>query len=440
MKERTAIFLYALVFSLAANGYVLFLGNFIALALCAAIILFVNLTPIVTHLKTKSIKLKACYHGVIALRIFRIATLLSVIYNIGIAFVLLPIKFWDLIINVIICIGVTAILFWNGIISVYLASVQLGIKQRVIGILCGMLPVVNLIVLNSIIKTVSREVDFETKKESVNLKRAEDKVCKTKYPILFVHGVFFRDTAFFNYWGRIPKELALNGAKIYYGNHQSAAPVSQSAEELAKRIKEIVNETGCEKVNIIAHSKGGLDCRYLLANTDAAHMVASLTTINTPHRGCIFADKLLSVVPEKVQNKVADTYNKTLKKLGDQNPDFMAAVKDLTASVCQDFDEKTTAPEGVFCRSVGSVLPKAKGGKFPLNLSYNLVKFFDGPNDGLVSVTAFKWGEEYTLLTPKGAEGISHGDMIDLNRHNIEGFDVREFYVGLVNDLKNRGL
>lgn len=440
MKERTAIFLYALVFSLAANGYVLFLGNSIALALCAAIILFVNLTPIVTHLKTKSIKLKACYHGVIALRIFRLAIILSVIYNIGIAFVLLPIRFWDLIINVIICIGVTAILFWNGIISVYLASVQLGIKQRVIGILCGMLPIVNLIALNSIIKTVSGEVDFETKKESVNLKRAEDKVCKTKYPILFVHGVFFRDTAFFNYWGRIPKELALNGAKIYYGNHQSAAPVSQSAEELAKRIKEIVNETGCEKVNIIAHSKGGLDCRYLLANTDAAHMVASLTTINTPHRGCIFADKLLSIVPEKVQNKVADTYNKTLKKLGDQNPDFMAAVKDLTASVCQDFDEKTTAPEGVFCRSVGSVLPKAKGGKFPLNLSYNLVKFFDGPNDGLVRAAAFEWGEEYTLLIPEGAEGISHGDMIDLNRHNIEGFDVREFYVGLVNDLKNRGL
>ena len=29
--------------------------------------------------------------------------------------------------------------------------------------------------------------------------------------------------------------------------------------------------------------------------------------------------------------------------------------------------------------------------------------------------------------------------MIDLNRENIPGFDVREFYVKLVHDLKERG-
>ena len=52
----------------------------------------------------------------------------------------------------------------------------------------------------------------------------------------------------------------------------------------------------------------------------------------------------------------------------------------------------------------------------------------------------FPWGENYTLLTVKGNRGISHGDMIDLNRENIKGFDVREFYVQLVSDLKNRNL
>ena len=33
----------------------------------------------------------------------------------------------------------------------------------------------------------------------------------------------------------------------------------------------------------------------------------------------------------------------------------------------------------------------------------------------------------------------SHGDMIDLNRENIRGFDVREFYVQLVSDLREKG-
>ena len=30
--------------------------------------------------------------------------------------------------------------------------------------------------------------------------------------------------------------------------------------------------------------------------------------------------------------------------------------------------------------------------------------------------------------------------MIDLNRENIDGFDIREFYINLVHGLKERGL
>ena len=43
------------------------------------------------------------------------------------------------------------------------------------------------------------------------------------------------------------------------------------------------------------------------------------------------------------------------------------------------------------------------------------------------------------ILKPQGRRGISHGDVIDLNRENIDTFDVREFYVELVSDLKRRG-
>ena len=42
-------------------------------------------------------------------------------------------------------------------------------------------------------------------------------------------------------------------------------------------------------------------------------------------------------------------------------------------------------------------------------------------------------------MTVKGKRGVSHGDMIDLNRENIPGFDVREFYVNLVAELKQKG-
>ena len=254
-----------------------------------------------------------------------------------------------------------------------------------------------------------------------------------------MHGVFFRDSNFFNYWGRIPETLISNGAKIYYGGQQSAASVEESAKELTEKIRTIVNDTGCGKVNIIAHSKGGLDSRYAISCLGADKYTASLTTVNTPHKGCQFAEYLLNKVPDSFRQGVADKYNKALKKLGDTDPDFLAAVNDLTASSCRDLNEKCPDSPEVFYQSIGSKMKKAYNGQFPLNLSSMFVKMFDGANDGLVSEASMKWGEKFTFLEPSGNRGISHGDVIDLNRENIEGFDVREFYVGVVHDLKERG-
>ena len=153
-------------------------------------------------------------------------------------------------------------------------------------------------------------------------------------------------------------------------------------------------------------------------------------------------DHFLNAIPLDTQQKIADTYNSTLKKFGDHDPDFIAAVRDLTANACLDRDREMLALEdkGILRQSVGSVLPRASGGKFPLNFTYALAKPFSGPNDGLVAESSFEWGEKYTRLTPTGKRGISHGDVIDLNRENIAGFDVREFYVQLVNELKMNGL
>lgn len=339
---------------------------------------------------------------------------------------------------------IECVIFWIGIILVYVTLVQLGVKLRLIGLICGLIPIVHLVVLLIIIKTTSKEVKFERAKIKVNEKRTSEQICKTKYPILMVHGVFFRDFRYFNYWGRIPAELEKNGAIIHYGNHQSAAAVMDSAKELTERVKEIVEKTGCEKVNIIAHSKGGLDSKTAVALLGLGPYVASITSINTPHQGCEFAEYLLNKAPDGLKDRVSSGYNSTFRRLGDPNPDFIDAVTDLTASKCKENWETTSAFDfkaaGIYTQSVGSCMKKAASGAFPLNLSYRLVGHFDGPNDGLVGEPSFHWGEDYTFLENKKKRGISHGDMIDLNRENIDGFDVREFYVQLVAGLKKRGL
>lgn len=409
------------------------------------VFLFINLFPRLTFHQSAGRRNRILEDGAALLKLFLTTTISESLFAILYSLSLKPDGTGlgygiGRLISLLLIILMEAVLFWNGIIRVYTTSVQLGIKWRVIGIVCGWIPFVHIWALCRIISITANEAAFEEEKYLLNQVRAKSRICETKYPLLLVHGVFFRDFRFFNYWGRIPYALKQNGAAIYYGSQQSAASVSACGQELADRIRSIVRETGCEKVNIIAHSKGGLDSRYAISACGAAPFVASLTTINTPHRGCIFADYLLQKIPIGVQNSVARKYNAALKKFGDANPDFLSAVQDLTASACARRNETLSDRPDILYQSVGSKMNCAASGRFPLNMAYPLVRHFDGENDGLVSLESAVWGNHFTRLTVPDGRGISHGDMIDLNRENIPGFDVREFYVNLVKDLKEKGL
>ncbi len=421
--------------------------SIILLLICAtagAVLTLINLLPVENILQTERLQILA--RGCEFLRLFLLSLTITIIIQGGIC-----LYFWSiwaelklieiivLVLGVVFAVACESVVFWNGILRVYLTSVQLGIKHRVLGAVFSWILGLNIYYLAKIIKICEKEVAFETIKLEVNKGREETALCKTKYPILLVHGVFFRDFRYLNYWGRIPQELQKNGATIFYGEQQSAATVESCAEELSARIEKIINETGCEKVNIIAHSKGGLDSRVAIANFGSAHYVASLTTINTPHNGCIFAEYLLNKCPKSIKDYVSNNYNAALIKFGDKSPDFIGAITDLTMTKCVARNEVTPNQEGILYESIASYCNKARHVRFPMNFSHRIVKHFDGKNDGLVSIESAKWGSSYRLLEPKGKRGISHGDLIDLNRENIIDFDVREFYVELVSSLKNRG-
>ncbi len=342
------------------------------------------------------------------------------------------------LVNTIVAVIVLVLHFLNGFWRTVFTSGQLGIGIRLVMIFFWWMPLVNLVIFHKWCTLVRRELIFEKDKYLLDVAREENQVCKTKYPVVMVHGIFFRDWQYFNYWGRVPKELKRNGAHVYYGNQQSSLCVADSAAELKEEILEILQESGAEKVNIVAHSKGGLDARYAISMLGLADKVASLTTINTPHRGCEFAEVLLEKLPEKLVYFVADKYNKLFCKLGDERPDFLAGVRDLTACSCAAFNEKVKDCPQVYYQSSMSRMAGVHSAGFPLNVGYLLSKKYEGANDGLVSVSSAQWGNYLGLISAKG-QGISHGDMIDLMRRNIKGFDVSEFYVKLFEDLKDKG-
>lgn len=370
----------------------------------------------------------------VSLTIYGVAT---VVY----AFWLLPqrIPAGVFVLHIVLGILFCGLMAVNGYIRMYFTSVQLGIKWRVLLFLFWWVPIANLVLIWKACRLVRDEYTVEMEKAELNAVRKVNETCKTQYPLVLVHGVFFRDRKYFNYWGRIPGELIRNGATVFYGEQQSAASTAAAAAELKERILRVIEQTGCGKVNIIAHSKGGLEARYAVSRLGLAPYVASLTTINTPHRGCAFTDWLLNRVPKGICDWMAGRYNGALRKLGDSSPDFYAAVCDLTIKRCEEMNRVTPDVPDVFYQSVGSKMKGWTSAPFPLSFAYLLVRRFDRENDGLVGVDSMKWGKSFRLLVPPGRRGISHGDMIDLNRQNIRGFDVREFYVELVRNLRKYG-
>lgn len=330
------------------------------------------------------------------------------------------------------------IVMLDGVIRIALTSRQIKITNLIMMIFFWWLPIVNIFIVRSFYKTAVREYIVESDRIELENARAENEICKTKYPIIMVHGIFFRDWQLFNYWGRIPATLIRNGATINYGKQQSSGSVARSAEEIRKTILKVINETGAEKVNLIAHSKGGLDSRYAISRLGMDKYVATLTTINTPHKGCDMVDDLLKKLPSAVVRFIAGRYNGIFSKLGDENPDFMSGVNDLSAVRAKKYDDEMPDSPGVSYRSVMTVMGSASSAGFPLNIGYKMIKKLNGENDGLVAESSAKHGR-HRIIRPTSKRGISHGDVIDLNRENITGFDVREFYVDLVSELRREG-
>lgn len=115
---------------------------------------------------------------------------------------------------------------------------------------------------------------------------------KTRYPIVLAHGLFGFDELFgvLEYWYGIPGDLRERGAKVYVTTVTQAASSEVRGEELIDQIETIVAISGKPKVNLIGHSQGGLDVRYVAAVRP--DLVASVTTVASPHKGADLADFL----------------------------------------------------------------------------------------------------------------------------------------------------
>jgi len=342
------------------------------------------------------------------------------------------------VVNIVVAFALITGVAINGFVRLSVGSTNIPTSTKVLIAVLWWFPPATVILLGRACRTAAREISATTYRLARDRARIDDQVCRTRHPLLMVHGVFFRDWDKFGYWGRIAPALVANGATITYGDQDASRPVADCAAQLVTAIEQAAAQTG--KVNIIAHSKGGLDARWAISQLNMADKVASLTTINTPHRGCRFVRQLLDRMPPAVQTSLASGSDGVMTKLGDPDPDFLASVADLTDIEVARLNTLMPDAPGVVYLSIGSHMASRFAAPFPLNLGYSLIRPSDGANDGLVALTSMPWGEYLGTVEPTGRHGLSHGDMIDLFRRDIDGFDVCELYVQLVSGLRERGL
>lgn len=266
---------------------------------------------------------------------------------------------------------------------------------------------------------------------------------KTKYPILLVHGMGFRDRKILNYWGRIPKALKKNGNKVYYGNQDANGRIEDNAIVLKDRINQIISETGCEKVNVIAHSKGGLDIRYAVSHFDLEDKVASITTMQTPHNGSKTVDLLLKF-PDGMVRLVAKIADFWLKLLGDEKPMSYEVFHSLTTNDAKEFNSKNIISEKVYGQSYAFLMKNAFSDIF-LFFPYLVVRIIEGKSDGLLTPEAVKWGDFRGVVKSNTNRGISHCDEVDMRRHRFSKkdgagvSDIVDFYIDVVEELAEKG-
>jgi triacylglycerol lipase len=202
-------------------------------------------------------------------------------------------------------------------------------------------------------------------------------------PVVLVHGLFGFDRigvpgARLHYFRGIVRHLESLGCHA----HAVRLPRMASVPERAKALVEKIEALPHERVDIIAHSLGGLDARYALAKLGLSKRVRSLVTIGTPHRGTPVAD-LTTDGPLGLARRA-------IGKIGIQ----IHALDWLSTSALAKFNADVVDVPGV---RYACVVAGIRDAKTPIALAivpvHAYLRRVAGPNDGLVPISSQYWGE-----------------------------------------------
>ena len=255
-----------------------------------------------------------------------------------------------------------------------------------------------------------------------------------RYPVVLAHGIASSDRGGHTAaWGRIPRVLREQGVDVYFGQTDAWGDIASNAGLLKTTVDSILEATGSERVNIIAHSKGGLDARYFIWRYDYGDRVASLVTVSTPHGGSEIADFLYRTrlfQSESARRRLSDISGMFM----DVNPDIFSVNQNLTTANMTEFNATVTPDERVFYQAFYSVMNDAADDTL-YALSFTFIKNLSGENDGLVNAGSAAWGDNPVRLPGS----ISHRQMTDQGTEGFPDTKITDIYLDIIRGLARMG-
>ncbi|MGD0022578.1 MAG: hypothetical protein ABSC54_09785 [Smithellaceae bacterium] len=317
---------------------------------------------------------------------------------------------------------------------------------------------------------------------------AADTSCKTKYPIILAHGMGFTPSPQYpNSFPGIVEALQACGATVYTPIVEGIGGTAEKAGQFVNGFSEVSPYDGSSwtsggfkgiqamypagtKFNIIGHSHGGLYTRYAITNLGIAPYVASLTTVDSPHRGSYIDQIELDIV--KAIPALGSLIAGAIPFTGD--PAKLAA-NDTDLSVdymTKVFNPNTPNVKGIYYQSfscafrqyniikaeldgITEVINAVEGKTTPVptsalafaELLYNALPdlaaecFYlgGGLGDGLVQVSSAQWGTYLgTQMGPWYSQGLNHLDAVNIAPYGAK-WDAVGYWVQLVKNLKAKG-
>ncbi len=251
--------------------------------------------------------------------------------------------------------------------------------------------------------------------------------CVPRHPVVFCHGMLAMTMLRMqvpedsNYFSHLRPFLRERGIEALYPNVEPTGGVAARAEQL----RDLIRHWTDEPINLVAHSMGGLDARFLICHLGMADRVASLTTIAAPHRGTSVADWFCLNFRQRVPLLL------TLEAFGINVDGF----RDCRTDACHAFNERTPNAPGVRYFSYTASAPSSRISPL-LRRAWNILTPAEGANDGLVSIRSAVWGEVIGTLSVDHFAQTPDGLFVRPG----ENFDAVNFYAHLIEDLAHRGL